>query len=351
MNTKISIISANYNKGAFVKECVKSVCNQTDPNWEYIFIDDGSDDGSFEMASEAAQGDERCLFLKNTTGIKGANAARNMAIERAKGEFILFLDSDDILTPNAVKDRLADFAKFPDMDMLIYPMGLFMDEIGDSNLISNIPTKEDDLDRFLDRDIAWSISGPTWKKSALSSLRGFNPVLQSQQDVDIHTRALIKDMDYKYFHQTPNVYYRRNVESVARETSQSMSHLRSRFEMIIRYFEMLEKEQKLNPLRKILLARGILDLAQMMRWHIQELGRDAPREALKIWEKAKILNLVDDGNYKTGRKYIRFKHTMIYNRFPQWQKKIEAKFRRKLDGYIFYPHTTHCRSTLADYEA
>ena len=200
LKPKVSIITANYNKGEVVAECVRSVCGQKSDNWELLFVDDGSDDGSFEVAKLAAEGDERCIFLENTTGIKGANAARNMAIDLAKGDFILFLDSDDILIPECVGERLSDFEKYPEMDLLIYPMGLFNKELGDSDFISNIPTEEDDLNRFLNRDIVWLISGPIWRKAALKSLGGFDLSLHSQQDYDLHVRALIGDLKYRYIH-------------------------------------------------------------------------------------------------------------------------------------------------------
>lgn len=347
----VSIITANYNKGEVVVECVRSVCDQTVDSWELIFVDDGSDDGSFEMAKDAANGDERCVFLENTTGIKGANAARNMAIDLAKGEFVIFLDSDDILTPDCVAERLSDFEKYPEMDLLIYPMGLFNKELGDSEFISNIPTEESDLNRFLNRDIVWLISGPTWRKEALKSLGGFDLSLHSQQDYDLHIRALIKDLKYTYFHTKPDVYYRRDVVSIPRQTSQTIEHFRRRFEMILRHQSLLEAAGKMDHTRRELLARYLLDLAQMMRWHISSLGKEALNEGLDIWKKSRELDLVDSRTYKTGIKYIRFKHTMIYNRFPKMQERIEAKYQKKLKGYIFNPSKTYCKTTLADYNA
>lgn len=90
MNTKLTVITPNFNKGDAVRECVQSGLNQSFENWEFIFLDDESTDGSFEIAIVTAKGDERCLFLRNTTGVKGGNAARNLGIEKAKSEFVVF---------------------------------------------------------------------------------------------------------------------------------------------------------------------------------------------------------------------------------------------------------------------
>ena len=350
MNPKISIVTPNFNKGEVVRECISSVHSQSFQNWELHFIDDGSTDGSFEAAIEAANGDERILFSKNTTGIKGANAARNQGIENVKSEFVIFLDSDDLMTPNCLEQRLNDFARYPDLDFITYPMGLFINEIGDSEFISNIPTEKSDLHRFLDRDIVWLISGPTWKKSALESLGCFDLNLQSQQDYDLHVRSLIKGLKYKYIHRIPDIYYRREVDSVPRRTSQSLDHFRQRFNMILHHEEMLREEGILNEKERLLLARYILDLAQMMRWHIADLGRKAQTEALAMWEKAYELKLVSKDRYGVGITYIRFKHNMTFNRLGFLQRYLEKNFRKHLGDLIFHPSTTYCQVTMADYD-
>lgn len=165
----VSIIIPNFNKGKFVEETVGCILAQTSPDWELIFIDDGSTDPSFEWAKAAAKNDERCVFLKNTSGIKGANAARNQGIEMARGKYILFLDSDDLLAKDSIENRLKDFSRYPNNALLIYPTGVFFDTVGDSDLICNIPNEKSFLHRFLERDITWLISGPSGKKKPLKN--------------------------------------------------------------------------------------------------------------------------------------------------------------------------------------
>lgn len=330
--------------------CVASVLSQTDPNWEWFFVDDGSDDGSFELAIEKANGDDRCHFIKNTTGLKGANAARNLGIEKSSAPFVIFLDSDDVMLESCVHSRLTDFAKYPEIDYLVYPMGIFYDSIGDSDIINNIPTAQPDLYRFLNRDVVWQISGPIWKRSVLASLDGFSLELSSQQDIDLHIRALIAGFPYKYLHCTPDIYYRRNVASLPRQNSQSVAHIRQRVEMILRHLKLLKEAEKLDAEAKKLLARYLLDLAQMMRWHIVELGKEkAQNEALKIWLNAADWQLVTDENIESGMRYIKFKHQMLYNRFPALQKWMEGRLQNKLSELIFQPSSTYCNVTLKDY--
>lgn len=348
-SSQVAIITPNYNKGKYVVDCIQSVLNQNYANWELFFIDDGSTDTSLELAFKASSGDSRIHILKNDSGIKGANAARNYALQKVDSQYVLFLDSDDVMTSNCLSERVRDMENYPGNDFLTYPMGFFFDKPGDSDLISNIPTDQDDLDRFLARDVVWQISGPFWKSSALKKLRGFDLELNSQQDVDLHIRALIHSLNYHYLHKKPTILYRRNVDSEPRKLSQSAPHLLARKEMVFKHLKLLNEHKKLTEYRKILLARYILDIAQMMRWHQGKLGRNALSEALIMWEKAFSHSLIDGKILKLGRSYIRFKHQMLFNRFPSIQNLIENYFQRRLAEFIHKPSTTYAQVKLSDY--
>ena len=349
MRPELTVIIPNFNKGDAVIQCVDSVLNQSFENWEIIFIDDGSTDGSFEKAKKAADGDYRCLFIKNSSGIKGANAARNLGIEMAKAEYIIFLDSDDLMTENCIAERLNDFAKNPDLDFIVYPMGVFNDHIGDSEFITNIPTDLPDLHRFLSRDLVWLISGPIWKKATLVSLGCFDVSLHSQQDYDLHVRALISGFSYKYFHKKPDIFYRQNTESIPRQNSQSLEHFRQRFQMILKHADLLTTAGKLGEKEKVLLSRYILDIGQMMRWHIKTQGKNALREAMQMWKKAYDLGLTDKKIYGLGLSYLRFKHNMLYNRLGFLKRYLERSFQTNLGEYIFTPNLNLGRVKLSDY--
>lgn len=346
----VTIITANFNKGKDVEDCVCSVLAQTETNWEFLFIDDGSTDDSVEIAKTITQGDNRCKFLHNNTGVKGANTCRNMGIEAAISPYIIFLDSDDVLAPFCLEQRLACYSENPQNDFLVFPVRIFFDNVGDSNVICNITTDEDDLVRFLNRDIVWQTSGPIWKVETLKAMNGFDTELQSQQDVDLHIRALIHGFSYCHFNVKPDVFYKRNVESLPRKNSQSVAHFKMRFEMIQRHYKMLKNSNLLNAKVKQALASYLLDLGQMMRWHIAELGKPkALQTALNYWQKANEFNLVPKKEYRLGIRYIKFKHQMFYNRFPKLQNSISERYEKQLGKLIFTPSTTYCNTTLADY--
>ena len=94
MNNLVSIITPFYNSSKFIDECVNSVISQSYTNWELLIVDDCSDDSSKELLLDLERRDERIqvIFLDNNLG---AANARNVAILKAKGKYIAFLDSDD----------------------------------------------------------------------------------------------------------------------------------------------------------------------------------------------------------------------------------------------------------------
>lgn len=104
-SVKISIIIPMYNSSAFLKDAVDSVLAQSVENWELILVDDSSTDSSYELACCYAENDERikCVRLMKNSG---AAVARNVAIKKAAGRFIAFLDADDIWLPNKLEKQL-----------------------------------------------------------------------------------------------------------------------------------------------------------------------------------------------------------------------------------------------------
>lgn len=101
---KVSIIVPIYNSERYLKECLDSVRQQSIPDFEVILINDGSTDASLEIAAEFSKNDSR--FTVITIDNSGPSIARNTGIDIASGEYIMFLDSDDMHANNAIKTAL-----------------------------------------------------------------------------------------------------------------------------------------------------------------------------------------------------------------------------------------------------
>ena len=96
-----SVIIPVYNAEEWITQCVNSISTQSFTSWELICVNDGSVDSSGKILDELAQADFRIKVIH--TPNSGVSAARNNGIRNATGKYIIFLDSDDFLIPNALK--------------------------------------------------------------------------------------------------------------------------------------------------------------------------------------------------------------------------------------------------------
>lgn len=101
----VSIVMPSYNSERFIAESIRSVLAQTYGNWELIVIDDRSSDGTAEIASELAEDDPRIRVLVNEEN-SGAARTRNRALREARGEWVAFLDSDDLWDSGKLQTQL-----------------------------------------------------------------------------------------------------------------------------------------------------------------------------------------------------------------------------------------------------
>ena len=118
----VSVIVPFRNAQAYLGAAIASVQDQTCADWELLLIDDGSTDDSRVIAEHAVRLDSRLRLLTRPTGVPGnAAAARNLGIEEARGEFVAFLDADDVYERNNLQSRLQGFEGRSDVAMVYGP--------------------------------------------------------------------------------------------------------------------------------------------------------------------------------------------------------------------------------------
>ena len=128
---KVSVIVTVYNMERYVAECIGSVTSQTFGDFEIVCVDDGSTDGSPNILAGLAATDARIRVIRQGNG--GLSAARNAGLEAARGEYVLFLDSDDLLEPEALQ-TLYTCAKACDLDELFYTAEVFYESDEDGRV-------------------------------------------------------------------------------------------------------------------------------------------------------------------------------------------------------------------------
>jgi len=112
----VSIITPAYNAESYLTETVRSVQSQTFDDFEMLIVDDDSTDDTAEIAKRFAAEDPRIRLIRQANA--GPSAARNTAIEQARGEYLALLDSDDLWMHTYLADQLAILAAHPDVDVV-----------------------------------------------------------------------------------------------------------------------------------------------------------------------------------------------------------------------------------------
>lgn len=115
---RISIIVPVYNVASYLTTCINSILMQTFSNYEVILIDDGSSDGSGPLCDEFADRDERILVIHQEN--RGLSSARNAGVATARGEYIIFLDSDDYWRDKTVLETLDERLRLTEADVLSF---------------------------------------------------------------------------------------------------------------------------------------------------------------------------------------------------------------------------------------
>ncbi len=127
MLSGISVIIPTYNYGRFIGEAIEGVLSQTLPAAEIIVVDDGSVD---ETAAEVAKFGDRVRYIRQENA--GVCAARNNGVANSTGEFIAFLDADDIWEPEKLEKQLAKFAEDEEIGLVHCGMREFDSETGET---------------------------------------------------------------------------------------------------------------------------------------------------------------------------------------------------------------------------
>jgi glycosyltransferase involved in cell wall biosynthesis len=202
----ISVIVPNFNKAAHLAAMLASVRSQTDVS-QIIVIDDASTDDSVHILRAAAAEDPRIDVVEMPVNRNGSYC-RNRGLERATGPYVIFLDSDDLLSPHCCGSRLTSAQQFPDFDLWVFPMHVFRDSPHEP-LETWIPRPGDHLRRFLAHRLDWQTMQPLWRRDFVVQLGGFDESFQRLQDPEMHTRALLARARVKCFPNVkPDCYYR-----------------------------------------------------------------------------------------------------------------------------------------------
>lgn len=218
---QVSVITATKNRLNLLCHTMDSVRQQSFDAWEHIIVDDGSDDGTCEEVARRAGADSRVRYVRRLGDRAGANVCRNLGIRESIGEFIVFLDSDDLLAPDCLQRRVGIMQRNLDLDFAVFRAGIFVKSVGDVKRLYHRQEPGDDLLRFLSLDCVWEITGPIWRREFLDKIGGFDETALSLQDLEMHVRALCARGKYLCLPHTDH-----DIRGQADDTRTSTRHFR-----------------------------------------------------------------------------------------------------------------------------
>lgn len=193
-NSLVSILIPNYNKSLFLRETLESVISQSYENWECIIVDDHSSDNSWEILKEFAKKKNRIKIIKRPSELpKGGNSCRNYAFSKAKGEFIQYFDSDDIMAPNMLVSRVNSLNR-NNSDFVVSNGRRFEIDLLDRDMIiTPLFAVEDFLKFFILIMTPWLSQSVMYRRSFLERTQiSWDERLRGLQDVAFNFLALTK---------------------------------------------------------------------------------------------------------------------------------------------------------------
>lgn len=185
----ISVIIPVYNSANYIAETIDSVLNQTHSNWEVINVDDGSTDTSKEIIFDFCKKDNRIKYTHQQN--KGQAAARNTGVKNARGEFIAFLDSDDIWHPEKLTLQL-EYLRSKNVDVVFSDSEVFPKQydIGENHFTQKGFLKGEQFFIELFQKSSITNSSVLLKKSIFNKVGFFDedPHLRGTEDWDMWLR-------------------------------------------------------------------------------------------------------------------------------------------------------------------
>ncbi len=217
MSELVSIITPSYNSAKYIAETIQSVQNQTYTNWEMIIVDDCSSDNTEQVINEIQQTDSRIRFFKLDQN-SGSGVARNKGIESASGDYMTFIDSDDIWFPSFIEKSIETIQSSKT-----------------SFVFSSYKRSNEDLefiysDFIVPQKVAYT---DILKSNSISCLtafvdiktlgKKFMPKIRKRQDMGLWLQYL-KEIPFAYGIQEPQAIYRIRENSLSRKKSDLLKY-------------------------------------------------------------------------------------------------------------------------------
>ena len=326
----ISVIIPVYNYAHLLEETVKSVQEQTYANWECILVDDGSTDNTQEIVKQMMEKDARILYFLQENS--GPTIARNFGLTKAKGDFIQFLDADDLIENKKFEKQLALFEKNPQLDLVYGNVKYFKsgdidkqyDDItleGSKPWMKKLTGSGEEMIKALLNGNLMVIHSPLFKKSLIQKFGGMDEELYYNEDWDLWLRFAIGNANFLFDEST-------NTNALVRVHK---SYSNDNFKMFLHGLKVCLKIDKFLPERKY---QKILQ--PKIAYHKKMLDEKLVEE-LKLSKESALIKASIIYEITGIERYRRY--AMIFISLPTWMCYVYMKslaISYKLKNIILY---------------
>lgn len=269
---KVSVLIPAYNVEKYISQCLESVCNQTYPDIEIIVIDDGSNDATFSIISKYAKDDPRIAALSREN--KGVAHSRNELLDHAKGEYVLFVDSDDWIEPDMISTLVGLSEKYS-VDLVMCRNVNVNTTKNDS--VVDVWNKDEILKKFLEhRELTGSLCNKLIKRQLFDGIR-FTPGISYGEDAMV-IWDIIGRLDKMVYTTEEFYHYRMNATSISH---QGLSEAKMSVLQVWDYISNSDLAQKHN-LTKQAKARYGAEITLLLLAAIGDKATEAQNRRIKV---------------------------------------------------------------------
>ncbi len=245
---------ATWNRAHFIEEALRSIYNQSYKNWECLIIDDGSIDNTGEVVQKLIEKDHRFKYFKRTGKYKkGLPGSRNMGLDLAQGDNIIFFDDDDIIHPENLRlcqeileKNSADFCRYEKKPFFEKKENFTFSKITHLNLKEFTAA---DIEKMVIGEIPFASCNVMWDSKALKHER-FNESLMYAEEWEFYSRVLSRGLNGFSINQV--LYYnRKHLESNTGEYHlNNPVQVQSKKDASLLIIQNLSSKNMLNPIIK-----------------------------------------------------------------------------------------------------
>ena len=239
----ISILIPNYNKEAYLRGTLDSILAQTYSNWECIIVDDHSTDNSWEIIEEYAKTDSRFKIYKRPNHLaKGGNVCRNCAFTNSIGDFVVFFDSDDLLYPNTLQERVNVISN-SDYDFCVSNGVLWNGKDKTGLLISNW-IQGDVLNAFIKFEPLWLTQGVTIRRDFIEkNTIEWDEKVPFYQDVLYNLKLVMISKNFSINQEVDWIWYVSSKSSLASKTK-AVNTYSDNYNLISSFYDCIKNIEK-----------------------------------------------------------------------------------------------------------